>query len=211
MKKIKSLAALLMALIMVLSLAAPVMAAEDTYTLTVNNKADDHVYEAYQIFSGTLAEKDGKQILSTIKWGTGVNGAALLQAIEAEPKLNVLHGATDAATLADKLEGLTSDSDSIDLFAKVAGEHLAAASGTCTDKGDYYEITGLSAGYYLIKDQDGTLDGAESEAYTKYIIRVLKDETVTPKSSVPSVEKSINDTLGGTYGEIGRASCRERV
>ena len=30
---------------------------------------------------------------------------------------------------------------------------------------------------------------------------MLKDETVTPKSSVPSVEKSINDTLGGTYGE----------
>ena len=201
MKTLKSVSALLLALIMVLSLAVPAMAAEQTYTLTINNESNGHTYEAYQIFSGTLAEKDGKQILSDVKWGTGINGDALLQAIAAEPKLNMLHGATNAESLANKLESVTVDSEHIDLFARIAGSHLVAVSGECKDVNDHYEITGLSAGYYLIKDKDNSLDGAESEAYTKYIVYVLKDQTVTPKSSVPSVDKSINDTLGGTYGE----------
>ena len=201
MKTLKSVSALLLALIMVLSLAVPAMAAEQTYTLTINNESNGHTYEAYQIFSGTLAEKDGKQILSDVKWGTGINGDALLQAIAAEPKLNMLHGATNAESLANKLESVTVDSEYIDLFARIAGSHLVAVSAESKDVNDHYEITGLSAGYYLIKDKDNTLDGAESEAYTKYIVYVLKDQTVTPKSSVPSVDKSINDTLGGTYGE----------
>ena len=38
--------------------------------------------------------------------------------------------------------------------------------------------------------------------YTKYIIRVLKSTEVTPKGEVPTVEKTINDTLDGTYTEI---------
>ena len=201
MKTMKRVSALIMALMLVLSLAAPVMAADNTYTLTVHNKNDGHTYEAYQIFAGTLAEKDGKMYLSDIEWGTGVNGDAVLAAIKAEDGLAVLHEATDAATLAEKVSGLTTDSESVDLFAEVVGGHLATPSGKCTDKGDYYEITGLDAGYYLVKDKDNTLDGVEGEAYTKFIIRVLKDESVNPKSSVPGVSKSINDTLVGDYGK----------
>lgn len=201
MKTIKRLSALLLALMLVLSLAAPALAAETTYKLTVNNTADGHTYEAYQIFTGTLSEKDGKMYLSDIEWGTGVNGAALLTAVNETADLYMLHGASDADGLATLVSNLTSDSESLDLFAKVVGRNLAAASGTCKDEGNHYEITGLPAGYYIIKDKDGTLNGVADEAYTKFIIRLLKDETVTPKSSVPSVEKSINDTLGGTYGE----------
>ena len=80
MKLTRKVLALILALVMVMGLATTAFAA-DTHTLTINNSVDDHTYEAYQIFSGVLAEKDGKQILSDIEWGTGVKGDALLTEI----------------------------------------------------------------------------------------------------------------------------------
>ena len=49
-----------------------------TYTITISKDSTDtadHTYGAYQIFKGDLAEKDGKKVLSNIKWGDNVNGA----------------------------------------------------------------------------------------------------------------------------------------
>ena len=41
----------------------------DLYTITINNQENTgHTYEAYQIFTSTLAEG----VLSNIKWGNGV-------------------------------------------------------------------------------------------------------------------------------------------
>ena len=203
MKMTKRIFSLVLCLTLMLALALPAMAAgEDGYTLTINNATDGHTYEAYQIFSGSLVEKDGKQILSDIEWGTGVNGDDLLAAVKLVNGLSVLHTATDAASLADKLADVTSDSVTLDLFAEVVGQHLNAVAGSSTDAGDHYEITGLAAGYYLIKDQDNSLVGTNHDVYTKYIIRVLKDESVTPKGDVPKVDKTINDTIDGTFTNI---------
>ena len=202
MKMTKRILSVALALVLMLALALPAMAAGETYTLTINNATDGHTYEAYQIFSGKLAEKDGKQILSDIAWGTGVNGDALLAAVKNVNGLSVLHSATDAASLAEQLSTVTSDSTTLDLFAEVVGQHLNAVAGTSTDKGDQYEITGLVAGYYLIKDADGSLADKENDVYTKYIIRVLKDESVTPKGEAPSVDKTINDTVDGTFTDV---------
>jgi hypothetical protein len=61
------------------------------------------------------------------------------------------------------------------------------------------EITGLEPGYYLIKDKDSSLTG--DEAYTEYILNIVADTTITPKTDVPSVEKKVkdtNDTTGDT-------------
>ena len=63
------------------------------------------------------------------------------------------------------------------------------------------EITGLEPGYYLIKDKDSSLTG--DEAYTEYILNIVADTTITPKTDVPSVEKKVkdtNDTTGDTTG-----------
>lgn len=212
MKLTRRIFALALCLMMVFGMTATAFAAT-SYTLTINNTSNDHTYEAYQIFSGELATVDGKQILSTIKWGSAIvkegaydHSAELLADINAEPKLAILHGATSAGDLGEKIaNNITSDSESLDLLAEIFGDLIREKgvdyAGVSTDKGDHYEIGGLSAGYYLVKDKDGTLTGDTDEYYTKYIIRVLKDESVTPKGEAPSVEKSINDTLGGTYTE----------
>ena len=72
MKQIKKIASLVLALVMVLAMSVPVMAADnDPHTITVKQNADDtteHQYAAYQIFAGDLATVDGKQVLSNIIW-----------------------------------------------------------------------------------------------------------------------------------------------
>ena len=217
----KRVISLVLCLMLVLSLATTAFAATPTYTLTINNAVAGHTYEAYQLFAGELAEVDGKEILSNISWGSAIykdvdgdgvietadgdydKSADLLAAINAEAGLAVLHGATDADSLAEKISGnITTDSESIDLFAQITGNYLgdyAAVSGA--QSGGKYTISGLGAGYYLVKDRDGSLDG-DNDVYTKYIIRVLKSVEVTPKGDVPTVEKTINDTIDGTYTEI---------
>ena len=71
MKHLKKLAGVLLALAMVFTLALPAFAAETTYSITINNSAEGHTYEAYQIFTGDLSGTT----LSNIVWGSGVSEA----------------------------------------------------------------------------------------------------------------------------------------
>ena len=73
MKMTKRIFSLALCLVLMLALALPAMAAGETYTLTIDNATDGHIYEAYQIFSGDLATNDaGKTVLSSIQWGNGI-------------------------------------------------------------------------------------------------------------------------------------------
>ena len=51
MKRIKSLAAILLSLTMVMLLVVPVFAA-GPYSITIQNDKEGHTYEAYQVFAG---------------------------------------------------------------------------------------------------------------------------------------------------------------
>ena len=182
MKHIKKLASLLLALVMVFALATTAFADETTtYSITINNSAEGHTYEAYQIFTGDLVEKDGTKILSNIVWGSGISEA----------------GQTALGDAAAKAETLKTEDDA-KAFAKAVAPYLTTAAGSANTVTDgKYVISGLAAGYYLVKDQDGSLTG-DADAYTEYIIKVVSDTTATPKSSVPTVEKKVKDTNDST-------------
>lgn len=143
------------------------------YTITINGETDGHTFEAYQIFKGDLNDST----LSNIEWGTGVNQFTF-------------NGSDNAAKIA---EGLT-ESNAVE-FSKEAAKHLKqpTASGSSS-------IEVSEAGYYLIKDKDNSLTGKDGKAYTAYILKVIKDETVKPKADVPSVIKKVKDT-NDTTGE----------
>lgn len=143
------------------------------YTITINGETDGHTFEAYQIFKGDLNDST----LSNIQWGTGVNQFTF-------------NGSDNAAKIA---EGLT-ESNAVE-FSKEAAKHLKqpTASGSSS-------IEVSEAGYYLIKDKDNSLTGKDGKAYTAYILKVIKDETVKPKADVPSVIKKVKDT-NDTTGE----------
>ena len=182
MKHIKRLASVLLALVMAVALAIPAFADETTYSITINNSAEGHTYEAYQIFTGDLAtDEAGKKILSNIVWGSGISEA----------------GQTALADAAAKAETLKTEADA-KAFAKEVAPYLTTAAGSASTVSDgKYVISGLAAGYYLVKDQDASLAG-DSDAYTEYIIKVVADVTADPKSSVPTVEKKVKDTNDST-------------
>ena len=175
-KVIKKLLAALLAVAMLCAMAVPAFADDNTYTITINNPVG--TYKAYQIFSGDL---EGK-ILSNIVWGTGVTEA----------------GKTDLGSAKDRAATLTNDA-SAKVFAKEVSKYLGEASGSYADG----KISGLAAGYYLIKNDTV----GDNETYTSFILAVVKDVTVEPKGDKPALEKKVkdaNDTDGTTHQLAGQ-------
>jgi surface protein, putative len=173
MKRVKRVLALLAALALVLAMAVPAFADEVKYTITINNSVG--TYEAYQIFKGDLAGN----VLSNIEWGTGVTeaGKAAFGRVTAAEVAKTLDNETAAKAFATKISGY------LDTTAAVEG----------TDK-----ITGLSAGYYLIKNKSVN----ESEAYTDFILQVVNNVKITPKGQKPTLEKQIKHN-DGEWGVVG--------
>lgn len=188
MKHLRKIMALVLSLAMVLAMSITVFATEGATTstpgkFTITASAGEHQYEIYQIFTGDLSNGT----LSNIKWGangTGTTGEAVDQVtLNALTALN-----TTETTDTVKLATISTYVDWTSPVATIGGK----------DNLTSYEA---SAGYYLIKDKDTTVSGNDS--YTKYLVKVVGDLTIKPKSAVPSFEKKIkdtNDTTGDTTG-----------
>lgn len=174
MKKVKRMLALLAAFALVLAMAVPAFADGVTYTITINNSVG--TYEAYQIFKGDLAGN----VLSNIEWGTGVKAEEVKTAF----------GGVTAAEVAKTLDNETAAK----AFATEISKYLGTVAGEGTTK-----ITGLSAGYYLIKNKSVN----EGEAYTDFILRVVNNVEITPKGQKPTLEKQIRHNESGNWGVVG--------
>lgn len=189
MKLFKKLASFILAFAMVMAIAMPsVVMAVDNYTITITPTTSDHTYEAYQIFEGKLSNDK----LSDIKWGNAITE-------EGKKALLNEYKAKDAADLAEKLSKFTSKSEQIKEFAKKVSQYLQNPTSAKAE-GNTATITVDKAGYYLIKDQDNSLD-KKDETYTEFILKVVKNQTVAPKSNKPTSEKKvkdINDSEGTT-------------
>lgn len=129
---------------------------------------------AYQIFKGDLHDNT----LSNIKWGDNVTHDG--QKVLGHP--------------ADKAKALTGEAEAKAFASEVAQYLTDPAAGTGTDS-----ITGLAAGYYLIKNTDvGT-----GEVFTDYILQVVENVTVQPKSGKPTLDKQIKHNDNGEWGVVG--------
>ena len=212
MKKARKLTAVLLSLVMLLALAVPAFAA-DTYSITIRNDKEGHTYEAYQIFAGTVSSdaatdgETGGPMLGDITWGSGVNDAShaeLLAALKADATIGALAGMPDAADAAAVAAALDeANAETAAAFADVVSDYLAAAptGQTNTMADGNYIIQGLPAGYYLVKDQDGSLQG-EADTATDYIVQVLGNVTMEPKDSdIPTLEKKVAEQGKGDEGK----------
>lgn len=157
------------AALMVASTAIPVSAAN--YTITIDNICEDHTYQAYQIFAGTLGN-DGT--LGEITWGDGVSAA----------------GQSALGDAATKAESLTEDN--VKDFAAEVAPYLATVAAEDDFDNDAYALEVTEAGYYLVIDKPDSLNGTD-ESYTSYILKVVENVEVEPKSDVPTVEKKVQD------------------
>ncbi|MDD3260490.1 MAG: hypothetical protein PHU79_01045 [Oscillospiraceae bacterium] len=185
MKKAKRLLSVLLAAAMTVAMfILPTFAADTTtYKVTVDNATADHTYEAYQVFAGDLSTSG---VLSNVTWGTGVKGDELLTALKSDTTVgSKFTNAKSAADVAAAMSGITNDSAEAKAFAQVVGKNLSSTvAGTSTYADSKYTISGLTAGYYLVKDKDTTQTGKD-DAYTSFILQVVKNVEVQPKSSVP--------------------------
>lgn len=209
MKATRKLLALLLALLLTAALTVPALAngddgtdeaqpqADTTYTITINNNKDGHIYEAYQVFAGDLAGS----VLSNIEWGTGVNGAGLLAALKiddtigryftsCEDAADVAKVLTDNATSTEGAAAFASNSANLDTFAAIVGDHLKTVTGTSTPGTGNYTISNLPAGYYFVKDSAAVTG---QDAQTKFILNLTDNQNVTPKSGTPTVDKQVQD------------------
>ena len=169
MKALKKAMSVLVSLLMIFTFALPAFAAGAT-TYTITAPATEHKYEIYQIFTGDLSG----EILSNVKWGengTGTKGEAVASAVIDE--LTAVNSKSDREKL-----------DVVEKYAKLDSTPVATISNS--------GIYSAAAGYYLIKDKDNTVSGTDT--YTTYIVQVVGDVTISPKSNVPSFEKKVKDT-----------------
>lgn len=170
----KKLITLLAVLTLALAMAVPAFAETTTTTYTITIKNGTGTYAAYQIFKGDLHDNT----LSNIKWGDNVTHDG--QKVLGHP--------------ADKAKALTGEAEAKAFASEVAQYLTDPAAGTGTDS-----ITGLAAGYYLIKNTDvGT-----GEVFTDYILQVVENVTVQPKSGKPTLDKQIRHNDNGEWGVVG--------
>ena len=199
MKRTKKALSVLLALILCLSLGVSALAAEQTYTITINHNEDGHTYSVYQIFTGDLsyAGEGVEPILSNIEWGSGVKTDGIYAALGGE-----YAGCTSAADVAEQL-GAAADAAA---FAKLLDSKglLGTAVGEMAYNGSSaYTITGLAAGYYLVKETE-TDAGAVNTA-TDYIVQVVENVIMEPKDSgIPTIEKKVyEESLSATATDWG--------
>ena len=175
MKYMKKLMTLLAVLTLALAMAVPAFAETTTPTkYTITINNGTGNYAAYQIFKGDLHEKT----LSNIEWGDNVTD----------------EGRTKFGNAADKAKTITTEADAKAFAVEVAKYLTDPAAGTGTDS-----ITVSGPGYYLIKNTSV----GEGEVFTDYILRVVGDVTVNPKSGKPTLDKQIRHNETGVWGVVG--------
>lgn len=164
--------------------------------ITITAQEGDHTYGAYQLFDGNVS--GGK--LTDIKWGTGIDSAALLAELKTST-IDELKAVTTAPQLAEKLSKL--ESSKVIEFSKIATKHVTGTAKTFTKSGEAapfsYKATLGEAdhGYYLVKDTD---KGAA--ALTSPILKVAGcTVNVEAKGSVPTSTKKIKEDSTDKWGD----------
>ena len=202
-KTFKKMLSLVIALAMVMAMGLTAFAEEaPTYTITITKDSTDkadHTYGAYQIFKGDLAEENGKKTLSNIQWGDNVTSATAITELNKIEAFSDLPADASAATVAKAIAdaNLTNDSAGAKAIADAFAAAVTSPKKTVNIAADKTsgEITGLAAGYYLVKD---TAAVSGEGASTRYILEVVSDVRVTEKANVPSVTKKVKEKIDTT-------------
>lgn len=180
------------------ALAEDASAATQTYTLTITNPAAGHIYEVYQIFAGHHTQDDYKEYLSDIDWGSGVTSDGtsqqeMINKLKADglydQNTTYVAGVNDATKVAMALSKLNDKAEEVDKFNEIVGAYLGTAADTQKAGSTQIQFTNLSAGYYLVKDKNGSV--GENESYTKYLVKLVADANMNIKSQSMSLEKHI--------------------
>lgn len=179
MKRMKKLVSVLLAAIMVMAMAVTASAA--TVTVPSDGILKDHTFTAYQVLSGRV--EDG--VLSDVRWGSGINSTAFLNALKEDTTYGSFFTAcTDAAAVAKVLGDNNTNTALANAVAKLAYANKTG-TGTALTSGD----NTLADGYYLVVDT--TADVGKGGAYNTALLQVVGKINITVKTDAPTVEKKV--------------------
>ncbi|MBD5393936.1 MAG: isopeptide-forming domain-containing fimbrial protein [Lachnospiraceae bacterium] len=204
MKTMKKFICLLLAAVLAIGMSMTVLAAElgdeqekeptpQEYSITVPGEPGGHTYEIYQIFTGDV---DVNKVLSNIKWGkngTGTEGEAV--------SANVLQELEDVASETEK-----TDKEQLAVIKKYV--NLDGYPYATIGSGEV--LKGVPAGYYLIKDKDGSLEGKEDESYTLNIVQIVGPVEIRIKAEKPTVDKKVSTNNTDGWGDTADHAINEQ-
>ncbi len=202
MKKTNRFIAMAAALTLTASSMIPMFAFADgetptaSITITGVSSTVNHTFDLYQVFTGDYDSIEG--VLSNIKWGTGVSKYGTD---------TVTPGADVAATVVTAV----SDADAEDIPALFT---LSANKASVTSSGGTAEFTGLTPGYYIVKDV--TSIAAADDARSTWILQVADTSQITIKNAKPTVDKQVSDeddtatTATTVWGETADHAINEQ-
>ena len=187
MKRVRSILALTLALVLVLAMSTAAFAAPETYSITVNNtnsaiSITGNTYNAYKILDATY-DKEGH-----VSYTVSAEFANFTYTVDG----NNYQGEALIAYLGT----LTNDSEALDAFAKAALTHATTNSiqpdGTATAEGETATISVPAPGYYLVS---GTATVPDNQTVTAAcsLTTANPNAEVNVKADAPSVDKKIVD------------------
>lgn len=180
-------------------------AAEGGSTVTFNDPdyAASTTYKGIQIFKANVATTNGTTTASNISWADTAVETAVIAAIQEKEPAYTSRNAQDAA---DWLNEHNKDADRTDSATRVNSGHVLSAiasklenTGTWTKaSAGSSSLTGLDAGYWLFLTDSTTKSSDKStDSFTSPVYAVIDGTNntvkITPKKSVPTVEKKILD------------------
>ena len=190
MKRVRSILALTLALVLVLAMSTAAFAAPETYSITVNNKnsaisINGNTYNAYKILDATYDNEEH------VSYTVSTEFAGFVYTVDG----NSYQG----EALITYLGTLTNDSDALDAFAKAAlkyaTEKPVAADGTATAANETATISVPAPGYYLVS---GTATAPDKQTVTAAcsLTTAKPNAQVNVKADAPSVDKKIVEKDG---------------
>ena len=167
-------------------------------SITLTNPSAGHTYELYQIFTGTFANIDGDDTLGNVAYGNGITLT--------DGKYDGKTAAELAATITQSEAGARAFANTVD-SALQNGDSKTAASGSPAS----LVWSGLSEGYYIIKDVTTAANMPEGHTADLVVVQVLDNVTIAAKSGTVIFDKKVKDHNNSTqaptvYDEWGKVS-----
>lgn len=196
MKRVKRVLALLAALALVLAMAVPAWAEENTGSITVEKAKAGETYSIYKIFD-------------VVSYDTSVSPSKIVYKVTSEWKDFFAIGNAGAKYITldknDQVSKTSLDASNAADFAKAAIEWAntkkikATASEVAGEKG--VTFTDVADGYYLVNTSLGALCSLNNVTGNNAL--------VSEKNSVPSVEKKVKN--GSVYDDSNSAKIGDTV